>query len=90
MLVKLLQSVNWGSQKEMNEAMNLLNSWVAIDEEQALALLAGYFSLNEVNVHMRVENPAPPELKKRFKEIRSYAVKALKTLPDERIDLISL
>jgi Phosphoinositide 3-kinase family, accessory domain (PIK domain) len=53
MLVKFLQSVNWGQQKEMLEAMSLLSGWEQIDEEQALALLAGYFSVNDVVTHMR-------------------------------------
>jgi hypothetical protein len=90
MLVKLLQCVKWNSQTEMTEAMSLLNSWEEIEEEQALALLAGYFCLNEENAHMRVESYLSPELIKRFKEIRNHAVKCLRKIPNERIDLISL
>jgi len=74
----------------MTEAMSLFNSWEPIDEEQALALLAGYFCLNEENAHMRVESYLSPELMKRFKEIRNHAIKCLKQIPNERIDLITL
>jgi hypothetical protein len=45
--------VNWNTDKERNEAITLLNTWEPIDEEQALALLAGYFCINDINSHMR-------------------------------------
>jgi phosphatidylinositol 3-kinase len=90
MIVKFLQSVNWSEQKEMTEAMSLLNQWEQIDEEQALALLAGYFSVNEVITHMRVNVIFTNDVMKKFKEIRNYAVKCLRKLPDERVDLICL
>lgn len=45
-LLKFLMSVNWGMQKEQQEAMSLLMEWEPIELEQALSLLGGMFSLN--------------------------------------------
>ena len=49
--------------------MNLLHEWEPIELEQALALLTGFFSLNDEYSHLRVANPATPEIIKKFKII---------------------
>ena len=70
--------------------MNLLHEWENIELEQALALLTGFFSLNDEYQHLRVVNPVTPEIIKRFKVIRNVAVKCLETVPLEKLDPISL
>ena len=70
--------------------MNLLHEWEQIELEQALALLTGFFSLNDEYSHLRVANPATPEIIKKFKVIRNLAVECLKTVGNEKLDPISL
>ena len=70
--------------------MNLLHEWESIELEQALALLTGFFSLNDEYSHLRVVNPVTPEIIKRFKVIRNMAVKCLEKVPNEILDPISL
>ena len=70
--------------------MLLLTDWEKIELEQALALLSGFFSLNDEYSHLRVVNPVTPEIIKRFKVIRNMAVKCLEKVPNEILDPISL
>ena len=70
--------------------MNLLHEWEPIELEQALGLLTGFFSLNDEYSHLRVVNPVTPEIIKKFKVIRSMAVKCLETVSIEKLDPISL
>ena len=88
--MKFLLSVDWNQPKEQSEAMNLLHEWEPIELEQALALLTGFFSLNDEYSHLRVANPATPEIIKKFKIIRNLAVECLKTVGNEKLDPISL
>jgi Phosphoinositide 3-kinase family, accessory domain (PIK domain) len=41
-------SVNWIEKKESKQAIILMKQWAKIELEQALALLSGIFSLNNV------------------------------------------
>ena len=69
-------SVNWASVKEQTQAIALLKEWAEIGLEQALPMLSGFFSLNEVYSHMRIASLTSDDDKiiNRFKEIRNFAV----------------
>ena len=69
-----------------------MNDWAEIDMEQALPLLSGFFSLNDVYTHMRGVNPLPDDVKQRYKEIRHFAVETLKSdkVTSEQLELLSL
>jgi hypothetical protein len=71
-------SVNWQSITERDQASKLTKLWVEITIDQALPLLSGFFSLNEVYSHMRIVNPSNEEIRKKFKVIRNHAVECLK------------
>ena len=70
--------------------MLLLTDWEKIELEQALALLSGFFSLNDEYSNLRVVNPVTPEIINRFKIIRNTGVKCLEKVPNETLDPISL
>ena len=73
--------------------MNLLLEWEAIELEQALSLLGGYFSLNsdyQSNCVISPPHPLKEEHVKRFRKIRNVAIQCLKSISVERLDLISL
>ena len=70
--------------------MSLLHEWETIELEQALSLLGGFFSLNPEYSSMCVVNPPKEEHIKKFKKIRNVAISCLKTIPVEKLDLISL
>ena len=89
-MIKFLLSVRWDNPKECQEAMNLLPEWETIELEQALALLGGFFSLNPEYSSMCVVNPPKEEHIKKFKKIRSMAIRCLKTISVEKLDLIYL
>jgi hypothetical protein len=74
----------------MKEALNLLGSWQAIDLEEALPLLSGFFSVNNSYKNLREIQNLTDDIKKCFKEIRKLAVKALEKEPIEMIKLIIL
>lgn len=65
--------------KETEIAMELIRKWEEIDVDQALPLLSGFFSLNDVFTHMRLTNPVTKDTLQKFKEIRNLAVRCLKT-----------
>lgn len=78
MLPPYLKSINWSRQIERDQAIILMNQWVDIDLEQALALISGLFSLNEHYTNLSVCQQMNDEVLKKFKEIRHFAVEALK------------
>ena len=55
-----------------------MKTWVQIDVNQALPLLSGFFSLNNVYTHMRIANPVTKHIIDKFKEIRAKAVNCLR------------
>ena len=56
LLLKFLVDVNWQSGTERDQAVKLLKSWAEIKIDQALPLLSGFFSLNDIHTHMRIAN----------------------------------
>jgi len=90
MLPKFLISVSWERPNEREAAIKLMYDWAPIDIDQALAMLSGLFSLNNVINHMRVVQNATEEIIKKFKEIRNHAVKSLSQVKDEKFDLYML
>jgi phosphatidylinositol 3-kinase len=89
-LSKLLVSVKWTSAQESAEAIDLMHDWEKIDLEQALTLISGQFSLNDEYSQLRIVNPCPPEIGRRFRKIRALAIKCLEEQTMSRLDLISL
>lgn len=79
-LPKFLLAIEWTRPNEREQAIQLMNQWAEIDLEQALALLSGLFCLNDVYTTIRVvEQNMSEDILKKFKEIRHFAVEALKT-----------
>jgi len=62
LLLKFLKAVDWQSETERKQAMDLLKSWSKIDMNQALPLLSGFFSLNGHYSHLRVDYSVNPEI----------------------------
>ena len=83
-------SVNWSASNQRDQAINLLKNWAEIGVDQALPLLSGFFSLNDIYTHMRIVNPINPEIVKKFKIIRNLAVESLKKANDKTIELLML
>jgi hypothetical protein len=85
-LVKFLLSVDWGKEKEEQEAMNILKKWVEIDTEQALPLLSFMFTANEIYLDRLIfANQIA-----RFNEIRTLGVRCLEKQNSDQINAIML
>ena len=89
-MLKFLISVNWSASNQRDQAAKLLASWAEISVDQALPLLSGFFSINDIYTHMRIVNPINPEIIKKFKMIRNHAVESLKKANDKTIELLML
>lgn len=79
LLPRFLLAVNWQNPRETDIAAELMKNWVQIDVNQALPLLSGFFSLNNIYTHMRIANPVSKHIIDKFKEIRAKAVNCLRT-----------
>jgi hypothetical protein len=88
LLPRFLLAVNWQNPRETDIAAELMKNWVPIDVNQALSLLSGFFSLNNVYTHMRIANPVTKHIIEKFKEIRAKAVNCLRTVKHETLSLI--
>lgn len=68
-----------------------MKEWAEIAIDQALPLLSGFFSLNDVYSHMRIVKPLDQEIIKKFKIIRNHAVECLrKSVSDKTLELVML
>lgn len=77
-LVKFLFSVNWQKTSEASAAILMKKEWANIEMVEALPLLSGFFSLNNVYTDMRVTNPINKDIISYFKKIRNHGVQCFK------------
>jgi hypothetical protein len=66
--------VNWQRKSEANVALLMKKEWADIEMVEALPLLSGFFSLNDVYTDMRVTNPIDDKIISYFKKIRNHGV----------------
>ena len=55
-------------------ALLMKKEWADIEMVEALPLLSGFFSLNDVYTDMRVTNPIDDKIISYFKKIRNHGV----------------